>query len=284
LRASIRGFSFLGREDAVMSTKRWNRLFVLLAGLSLLALGAGTSGAKALKIPADQLPPPQPSAPESLAYYVDELPYRIAPGDQLSVDFGAVLDGKPIRTEGLIVRPDGMITLNPIGDVRAAGRTPGELDSVLTRQYVDVFREPNITVTVSHLAGNYVHVLGQVRNPGSYEVLPNATVLQAVVRAGGPAMNASMGSVVLMRRTGPSSMAIRKVSLDRAIHAGHTSQDPYVRRFDIIFVPRTTIGNVNQFVDQFFGNISKVSQAYIFGWEAFNIDRVFPITDDAPRP
>ena len=266
------------------SMKRSNRLFVLLAGLSLLALGAGMAGAKTVKIPVDQLPPPQPTAPESLAYYVDELPYRIAPGDELTVDFGAVLDGKPIRTEGLVVRPDGMITLNPIGDVRAAGRTPGELDSVLTGQYVDVFREPNITVTVSRLAGNFVHVLGQVRNPGSYEVLPNATVLQAVVRAGGPAMNASMGSVILMRRTGPSSMALRKVSLDRAIHAGQALQDPYVRRFDIVYVPRTTIGNLNQFVDQFFGNITKVSQAYIFGWEAFNINRVFPVVDDVPRP
>jgi len=268
----------------VTSTKRWNRLFVLLAGLSLLGLGAGTSGAKSVKVPIDELPVPQPSAAESLAYYVDELPYRIAPGDQLTVDFGAVLDGRPIRTEGLIVRPDGMITLNPIGDVRAAGRTPGELDSVLTGQYVDVFREPNITVTVARLAGNFVHILGHVRNPGSYEVMPNATVLHAVARAGGPAMNASMGNVVLMRRTGPSSLAIRKVSLDRVIHAGHVGQDPYVRRFDIIYVPRTTIGNVNQFVDQFFGNITKVSQAYIFGWEAFNVNRVFPVVETEPRP
>ncbi len=265
-------------------TKRPSRLNVACAGLLLLALCAGGAAAKSVKIPVDQLPPPQPSAPESLAYYVDELPYRIAPGDVLTVDFGAVLDGKPIRSEGVLVRPDGMITLNPIGDVRAAGRTPGELDSVLTDEYVDVFRQPNITVTVAKLAGNMVHVLGQVRAPGAYEVLPNATVLQAVARAGGPAINASMGSVLLMRRTGPSSMVVRKVSLDRAIHLAQAGQDPYVRRFDIIYVPRTTIGNINQFVDQFFGSISKVSQAYIFGWEAFNVDRVFPIYNNDPLP
>ena len=266
------------------STKRWNRLFVLLAGLSLLVLGADLAGAKTVKIPVDELPPPQPTAPESLAYYVDELPYRIAPGDQLTVDFGAVLDGRPIRTEGLIVRPDGMITLNPVGDVRAAGRTPVELDSVLTLQYVDVFREPNITVTVSRLAGNFVHVLGQVRLPGAYEVTPNATVLQAVTRAGGPAINAAMGSVILMRRTGPSSMIVRKVSLDRAIHLAQAGQDPYVRRFDIIYVPRTAIGDMNQFCEQFFGSVTKTAQAFIFGWETFHINRVFPVYNTQPLP
>jgi hypothetical protein len=85
-----------------------------------------------------------------------------------------------------------------------------------------------------------------------------------------------MGNVILMRRTGPSSLAVRKVQLNRAIKQGVAAQDPFVRRFDIVYVPKTTIGNVNQFVDQFFGSIKTVSEAYIFGWEAFNIERVFP--------
>ena len=267
-----------------MWTLRRNRLIVACAGLLLLALCAGEASAKKVKIPLDELPPPQPSAPESLAYYVDELPYRIAPGDLLTVDFGVALDGKAIRDDGVLVRPDGMITLNPIGDVRAAGLTPGELDSVLTGAYVNVFREPNITVGVAKMAGNMVHVMGQVKNPGAYEVTPNATVLQAVVRSGGPGINAALGSVILMRRTGPSSMVIKKVSLDRAIHSGHAGSDPYVRRFDIIYVPRTTISSVAQFATQFFGSVRGASEAYIFGWEAFHIDRVFPVDNLEVRP
>ena len=168
-----------------MWTKRRSRSLIAFTGL-VLALGTGDAAAKQVKIPVNEFSPPQPSAPESLAYYIDELPYRIAPGDVLAVDFGAVLDGRPIRTEGVLVRPDGMISLNPIGDVRAAGRTPGELDSVLAIAYVDVYREPNITVSVAKMAGNLIHVLGQVRSPGSYEVTPNATVLQAMIRKPAP--------------------------------------------------------------------------------------------------
>jgi protein involved in polysaccharide export with SLBB domain len=264
--------------------QRIGRVFALVLGVALATLGAGEASAATVRVPLGAPGPPQPASPESLAYYVDELPYRVAPGDVLNVDFGAVFDGRALRADNVLVRPDGMITLSPIGDIRAAGRTPGELDSLLTGLYVDVYREPNITVSVAKLAGNFVHVLGSVRNPGSFELTPNATVLQAVARAGGPANDAAMGSVLLMRRTGPSSLGVRKLKLSQALKKGIASQDPFVRRFDIVYVPRTTIGNVSQFATQFFGTVRTASEAYIFGWEAFHIDRVFPVENLEVRP
>jgi protein involved in polysaccharide export with SLBB domain len=264
--------------------QRIGRVFALVLGVALATLGAGEASAANVGSPVRQPGPPQPAAPESLAYYVDELPYRVAPGDYLNVDFGAFFDGRPLRADNILVRPDGMITLSPIGDILAAGRTPGELDSLLTGLYVDVYREPNITVSVAKLAGNFVHVLGNVRVPGSFEVTPNATVLQAIARAGGPTNDAAMGSVVLMRRTGPNSLGVRKLQLNKALKQGLAAQDPYVRRFDIVYVPRTTIGSVSQFATQFFGSVKAASEAYIFGWEAFHIDRVFPVDNLEVRP
>jgi polysaccharide export outer membrane protein len=255
-------------------------VLVALALLALaLALGAQlaprTAEAKRIKVLASDLPR-EPAAAESLAYSIDELPYRVAPGDLLNVDYGVVIDGQPQRTQGLLVRPDGMITLNTIGDVRAAGLTTTELDSVLQQKYASIYREPRVTIGVAKLAGNFVHVLGEVARPGSYELMPNATVLQAITQAGGSLNTASMGNVILMRRTGPSSMVARKVQSNRAIKQGLASQDPYVRRFDIVYVPKTTIANVNQFVDQHIGKLLVVPQGYIYGWQAFHIDRLFP--------
>jgi polysaccharide export outer membrane protein len=255
-------------------------VLVALALLALaLALGAllapRTAEAKRIKVLASDLPR-EPAAAESLAYSIDELPYRVAPGDLLNVDYGVVIDGQPQRTQGLLVRPDGMITLNTIGDVRAAGLTTTELDSVLQQKYASIYREPRVTIGVAKLAGNFVHVLGEVARPGSYELMPNATVLQAITQAGGSLNTASMGNVILMRRTGPSSMVARKVQSNRAIKQGLASQDPYVRRFDIVYVPKTTIANVNQFVDQHIGKLLVVPQGYIYGWQAFHIDRLFP--------
>ena len=249
-------------------------LLALAAALGIL-LAAGTAEAKKVKVPVAELPK-EPAAPESLAYSIDELPYRVAPGDVVDVDFGVMLNGLPLRTTGVLVRPDGMITLNPIGDVRAAGLTTAELDSFLTDQYRAVYREPRVTVAVTRLAGNFVHVLGEVRAPGSYEVMPNATVLQAIARAGGATDGAAMGNVILMRRTGPNSLVARKVQANHAISYAQASQDPYLRRFDIVYVPKTTIAKVDLFVSQHIEKLLFIPQGYIYGWQAFHMDRIFP--------
>ena len=247
-----------------------------LALLSVLGLLlAQPAEAKKVKVPVADLPK-EPAAPESLAYSIDELPYRVAPGDVLDVDFGVVLDNSALRATGVLVRPDGMISLNPVGDVRAAGLTTGELDSVLTGMYRNVYREPHVTIAVTRLAGNFVHVLGEVRAPGSYEVLPNATVLQAIARAGGATDAASMGNVILMRRTGPNSLVARRIQANHAITYAQASEDPYLRRFDIVYVPKTTIAKVDLFISQHIGQLLVVPQGYIYGWQAFHIDRIFP--------
>ena len=255
-------------------------IVVALALLALaLALGAlfapRPADAKQIKVPSNELPK-EPAAPESLAYSVDDLPYRVAPGDYLTVDFGVSLDGRPIRAENVLVRPDGMITLNPVGDVRAAGLTTTDLDDTLTTMYANVYREPRITIAVTKLAGNFVHVLGEVRAPGSYEVLPNATVLQAIARAGGANDKANLNSVILMRRTGPNSLVARRIPVNRAIGQGLAYADPYVRRFDIVYVPKSTIASIGVFVQQHIGDLLVIPQGYIYGWQAFHIDRVFP--------
>jgi polysaccharide biosynthesis/export protein len=247
-----------------------------LALLSVLGLLlAQPAEAKKVKVPVADLPK-EPAAPESLAYSIDELPYRVAPGDILDVDFGVMLDNQPLRATAVLVRPDGMITLNPVGDVRAAGLTTGELDSALTVMYRDVYREPHVTIAVVKLAGNFVHVLGEVRAPGSYEVMPNSTVLQAIARAGGTTDGAAMGNVILMRRTGPNSLVARRVQANHAITYSQAFEDPYLRRFDIVYVPKTTIAKIDLFISQHIGQLLVVPQGYIYGWQAFHIDRIFP--------
>jgi polysaccharide export outer membrane protein len=250
---------------------------LLLLGLAL-ALGAllfvNPAEAKRIKVPVSDLPR-EPAAAESLAYSVDELPYRVAPGDLLNVDYGVVLDGRRQTSDNVLVRPDGMITVNPVGDVRAAGLTTAELDSVVQGKFMSVYREPHVTIAVAKLAGNFVHVLGEVNTPGSFEIMPNATVLQAIARAGGATEGASLGSVILMRRTGPTSLVARKVPVNQAMK-GIASADPYLRRFDIVYVPKSTIASIDKFVSQHIEKLLFLPQGYIYGWQAFHIDRVFP--------
>lgn len=254
----------------VWEKSRW----VWAISLSFIVLiGASTSEAKRIKIKKSEIT----SAEDSLSYYLEPFPYRIAPGDELMIDYGVILDGRSVTARAK-VRPDGAVTLPRIGDVLVAGMSTTEVDSVLADLYADVYIDPNITTAVENVAGNKVHVLGQVRRAGSYEMMPNLTALQAVALAGGFKDDASKGSVVILRRTGENSLLTKKIDLDSAIKRGRASQDVYLRRYDIVYVNRNAIGDVNLFVDRFFTKMLPVASTYIRGWEVFNLDRVFPST------
>lgn len=96
------------------------------------------------------------------------LSYRISPGDVLEVLY---LNGKSYQSKaytfgvgdrllvdfyysgrdpsGVLVRPDGMITLPYKGDVLAAGKTPGELSKELESLFADIYQDPRVTVSVT---------------------------------------------------------------------------------------------------------------------------------------
>src|SRR5262245_36289520 len=93
------------------------RLARLFSVAFLLAGAAGCSG-KAVELPTR---PPEFSPAE----------YRLAPGDLLSIKFYHASD----LNEDVVIRPDGMISMQLIGDVSAAGLTPTALTTRLTSAY-----------------------------------------------------------------------------------------------------------------------------------------------------
>jgi protein involved in polysaccharide export with SLBB domain len=202
--------------------------------------------------------------------------YRIVPGDLLMLDFGPQ-EGLPndlIRDQR--VRPDGRISVFPVGDVVAAGRTPVELQQVLVNMLAAEFKNPRVTVEVREIAGNQVHVLGRVRNPGSYDAGPFMTTMQAIAKAGGFEDDAARNSVIVFHRNGAHTVQVAKLRLDASLKEGDLSADLPLSRFDIVYVPRSTIGNINVFSRQFFTEQQGVLNFMFTGWQLFNLEKVYP--------
>jgi polysaccharide biosynthesis/export protein len=84
-----------------------------------------------------------------------------------------------------------------------------------------------------------VKVVGAVRAPGQYNTHDGATILEAVMQAGGPVEDADMSNVVLVS---PSDNQTREIKLDlkKAIKKRDLAGLPIVKQDDIIFVPRKT--------------------------------------------
>ncbi len=199
--------------------------------------------------------------------------YRIVPGDKLELDFGRRADGIADVREAK-VRPDGRITVFPAGDVVAAGLTPMELQRNIVALLSADLRLPRVVVNVVDVAGNVVHVIGRVDKPGSYPAGPFVTVMQAITAAGGLKDDAARNSVLLFHRDGSKTVSVSRIRLDRLLK-GDDLADAVVGRFDIVFVPRSTIGNLNVFTQQFLAPAGNLLSSSLVGWELFNLDRVF---------
>jgi polysaccharide export outer membrane protein len=239
------------------------RSFIERVGLSsvvVLSL-AGPAGATGLEASADTVGLDWSRVPQ----------YRIVPGDALNLNFGPhQIDPSRDVVRQVIVRPDGRITVFPVGDVIAAGRTPTELEQTLIQLLSRELLEPRVVVEVAKLAGNQVHVLGSVSKPGSYEAGPFVTVLQAIAMAGGFNEDASRNSVLVFHRDGANTVRVRRIRMDDAIKSTDLAIDAPLSRFDIVYIPRSTVGNISTFVRGVFGPANTILSTALIGWELFD--------------
>ena len=107
--------------------------------------------------------------------------YVIGPDDVLGVVFwrDAEMSGD------VVVRPDGMITLPLLQDIKAAGLRPDELRTKIVEAAAKLIEDPNVSVTVRQINSRNVFIVGQVVRPGGYPVSGQMTVLQLIAIAGG---------------------------------------------------------------------------------------------------
>lgn len=174
--------------------------------------------------------------------------YVIEPGDALDVRFFY----NPELNEEVQVRPDGNISLPLVGEIPAAGRTPTQLETSLRDSYSRELRQAAITVIVKGFAGQRVYVDGEVGTPQMVNIAGNLSTLQAIASAGGFKASARKGEVLVIRRSGTTQPVVIPVDLDAAIAGTDTRQDLLLQPYDIVYVPKTAIAEVNQFIDQYF--------------------------------
>lgn len=174
-------------------------------------------------------------------------PYVIAVGDELSIKFYT----NPELNEDVIVRPDGMISLQLLDDVMAAGRTPKQLDADLTKGYTGELADPQISVILKKPLGHRLYVDGQVATPGVVPILGDMTLYQALQQAGGLLETAHRKQIILIRR-GPDGKPYGRVIDIRPIQDGtNPAVDVPVQPLDIVYVPRSKIAEVDLFVKQY---------------------------------
>lgn len=186
--------------------------------------------------------------PQMQAPPTQKTDYRIGVSDELEIKFLY----NPELNEKIPVRPDGKISLQMVNEVSVLGLTPLELREQLMDKYGAELKKPEITVIVRSFTAQKIFVDGEVGRGGTVmPIIGPMTVLQAVTTAGGFRETARRNEVVLIRMGTEGKPVGTVLNLERVLDGSDFSQDIYLKPYDIVFVPKSPIANVNTWVDQY---------------------------------
>lgn len=221
-------------------------IYALLLGI-LMAFLAGCSRQPVGLPPLDSTF----AAPEEAQPTAD---YKIQPGDTLRIKYLY----HPELNAKVPVSPGGDITLDVAGLVRAAGLTPSELEAVIKDRSSHRLRDPEISVTIGNLGDRTVWVGGEVRSPGAVTFREGMTPLQAIMERGGFSPTARIDSVLRLSKNQGTRLDFTKPLTTGMPEGLELSVN------DVIFVPRTFIGDVNLFVQQYIRGVLPIEPRV--GW------------------
>lgn len=184
-----------------------------------------------------------------------EPEYVLFPGDEIEIATPTATE----LTRTQKIGPDGRISLPLVGQIMAADRTIAEVEADASTAYASQLRRPVVEVTLKTAGPLKVWVDGEVKTPGVYDMPADIDAYQAVIQAGGYLPTARQDEVALIRRGRGGTRMMRAVDL-----RPRRGEVVALRRGDIIFVPRSTLGEVANFVT-LFRNALPVGFSYAIG-------------------
>ncbi|WP_310460602.1 SLBB domain-containing protein [Sphaerotilus sp.] len=169
--------------------------------------------------------------------------YIVGSGDELQISLWGSVDAD-LR---VMVDRSGRISIPRVGTIMVAGVRYADLTDVISRRVGQVFRNYQISVSLGQIRSVRVYVTGYVKRPGVYTVGGLSSVVNALMRSGGPASAGSLRSIELRR----GKETVTRYDLYDLLLKGDRSADRVVQNGDVIHVgpigPQVAlVGSVNR--------------------------------------
>ena len=201
-----------------------------------------------------------------------DFAYRLGVSDEMNI----FVVGQPNYTRPVKVLPDGSISSAGTGTIYVLGKTVEATADAIEEKLKQTVRYPQVDVVVTKFGDHVIYVMGEVNVPADHAYRKGMSVLQAVAAAGGFLDSAKRTNVCIFRRTGPDVAEFIQLDLKDPLGGSNLGNDVMLRPYDIVYVPKSVIGNVNNFVNQYFRQNLSALNFYLTGWDAYSVtkDRV----------
>ena len=211
--------AFEGRQRQAGAVVSILRIELVIAFACALALGCST-----------KLLPPPAHVPAT---------YKVGTPDRLLVN----ILPEPAIERVVVVRPDGFISVDLIGDVPAVGRSVHEIAADIQERISRYRRDALVTVSLEEALSSSVTLFGEVREPGITIVDRHTRLAEAIGLRGGPTIFASKGRVRVVRSAPGTETEVFRVNL-RHIGAGDLTTNIMLRDGYIVVVPPSALARI----------------------------------------
>lgn len=166
--------------------------------------------------------------------------YRLGPGDEVVIDIW----GASQNTIQQVISPDGNIIVEDIGPVYLNGKTIQEADAYIKKVFSQIYSglegsdaNSSIKLSLGQNRSVLVNVMGDVENPGTYQVSSFATVFNAIYMAGGVSDLGSLRNIKLYHE----NEEVATIDMYDYIRNGKVQDDIRLNDNDVVIVSPHTL-------------------------------------------
>ncbi|MGD2188272.1 MAG: polysaccharide biosynthesis/export family protein [Desulfobacterales bacterium] len=164
----------------------------------------------------------------------DPSDYLLGSGDLLQIK---VYEAEDLNTT-VRVSSRGYVTLPLLGAVSVNGLSAREAEETIENLYrAQYIKDPHVSIFVEEHFSRRITLMGQFRNPGTYDYLAKQRLLDVMALGGG--LGDKAGRVIQVRRYSGSQEGQRVfvVDLDQLIKEGKSDLNIEINSGDVLFVP-----------------------------------------------
>lgn len=225
-------------------------VLAVFAGLGFGLLAAQSQGAQQTSSKKDEQPPKSSDGVTDPTAMAADKPTRAKP---------VVVGGAPVEKTYIIgaedvlqvwvieqagisntytVRPDGIISVPLVGDLRVAGLTTGQVETAIADRLKanEILKDPSVTVGIAASHSRKYYIYGEVNKPGANDLVVPTRVSEALANAGGFKEWAKTGKIRIIREVPGGSPLVFKYNDKEVSHGKKLEQNIFLEPGDRIYV------------------------------------------------